>query len=211
LFAGAILVSASTAVIFSSGFSASSSTVDSATPNNYVVFEGHNTAPANQTMSVLGSQAADLSTEVTEKKTAQTNFYKDLGGKIEAAKKRLAKINKLVSFLKRQGSPVASYHYAELFVDLSEANGADYRIVVAISGVESGFCAANYKKYNCFGYLNGVQYGSFDQAFRRLVPKVASEYAKVYGTNFEGLAKAYGMINWELHSQRLRNYYNGLS
>jgi len=115
---------------------------------------------------------------------------------------RQDKINGLVIFLKKWGSPVATNDYAAQIIDLSGKYGADYKVVVAIMGVESGFCRAPLKKnggttYNCFGYLNGAKYSSFTAAFNDLVPKISKQYAARYGWNFEGLAKAYGQIGWE--------------
>lgn len=126
--------------------------------------------------------------------------------KAEEERKRIERentINNLVNYLARNGSPIATYEYAAMIVDLSAANGADYRVVVAIMGVESGFCRASFW-HNCFGYLNGVRYSSYYDAFSDLVPKVSRQYAARYGWNFEALAKAYGQHEWERTSANMR-------
>lgn len=115
---------------------------------------------------------------------------------------RAKQIASLVVYLKKQKSPVATEGYAAQIIDLSQANGADYRVIVAIMGAESGFCKAPYKisganSHNCFGYLNGVTYGSFTEAFNALIPKISKQYAVRYGWDFEALAKAYGQHGWE--------------
>lgn len=152
--------------------------------------------------------------QVTEESvtTANTRRKVEEDKKIELerlAKERDDKINRVITFLQNQASPVANYDIAAIIVDESEANGADFRVVVAIMGIESGFCNASFW-YNCFGYLNGVRYSSYTDAFSDLVPKVARQYAAPYGWNFEALARAYGMINWEYHSKNLYYYANSI-
>ena len=99
------------------------------------------------------------------------------------------RIQRVLAYLRRKRSPAATYSIASIIVDQSAANGADYRVIIAIMGIESGFCNASFW-YNCFGYLNGVKYGSYEQAFQDLVAKVSGKYARPYGWNFEGLACA---------------------
>lgn len=134
--------------------------------------------------------------------------------KERVAQIRQDKINGLVKFLKKWGSPVATNEYAAQIIDLSEKNHADYKIIVAIMGVESGFCRVPVKKngttYNCFGYLNGVKYQSFTAAFNDLVPKISKQYANKYGWNFEALAKAYGQMGWEKTSHDMAMFANGI-
>jgi len=120
-------------------------------------------------------------------------------------KERETKIQRTLSFLKTQHSPVANYEIASIIVDKSAIYGADFRVVVAIMGVESGFCNASFH-YNCFGYLNGAEYGSYLEAFNDLVPKVSRQYAAKFGWNFEALAKAYGQVNWEYSSGNMRRW-----
>lgn len=143
----------------------------------------------------------------------------ELKPKIEEQERKAAirakQISGLVAFLKRQKSPVATEAYAAQIIDLAQANGADYRIVVAIMGVESGFCRAPFKinganSHNCFGYLNKVTYSSFSNAFNDLVPKISRQYANRFGWNFEGLAKAYGQFGWEKTSADMLRYASSL-
>jgi len=119
---------------------------------------------------------------------------------------RQGHIDRINKFLSKKRSPVANTKIAEIIYDKSKAAGADYRGVLAILGVESGFCAADFH-YNCFGYLNGVHYENYEQAFSKLVPRVSREYAAKYGTNFVALAKAYGMINWQAGAANLSMYF----
>jgi hypothetical protein len=162
--------------------------------------------------SVLGTQtSSNVSSEIEQKEASLEKFYSDISVKVaknKEYKERLQRnIAKLVSFLKKQGSPIANSKYAEQIILLSEKSGVDYRIIIGIMGVESGFCAANYMRYNCFGYLNKVQYSSFENAFNNLIPKISRQYIKVYGTNFSALEKAYGVHNVEAATKKMQTYY----
>lgn len=132
-----------------------------------------------------------------EKLTAITGLYTPLYNKIsdiEHDQTRAKRISTLVDYLTRVRSPIANEHYAALIIDLSEEQGVDYRIVVALMGTESGWC----KKpiyYNCFGYLNRVKYTSFDDAFGHLIPKISQQYLIRYGWNLQGFIKSYGRID----------------
>lgn len=122
---------------------------------------------------------------------------------IEARRKMLGdKVNRTLAYLKRMNSPVANEQIATILVDLSDQNGADYRVLLAIMTIESGACRQSFA-HNCFGYLNGVKYPSYEVAFRDLVPKISRQYAVRYGWDFVSLSKAYGQHNWELHSKNM--------
>lgn len=164
--------------------------------------------PSDEELAIL--DAADEKAYLQSRQEEIDKFYAQLKHDYDRELSERAEVERLVAFLRRQGSPVASYAYAKQIIDLSRANGADYRIIVAISGIESGFCRVNYKGYNCFGYLNGVRYGSYTQAFNALVPAIARQYARPYGTNFEALAKAYGMHNYTYHAGRMHAFYSAL-
>ncbi|MFW5702339.1 MAG: hypothetical protein ACOCXP_00015 [Candidatus Dojkabacteria bacterium] len=153
---------------------------------------------------------ASIEQKVSEKQAEIDKFYRNLEQEVTKAREKKEKRDKLVSYLRNQGSPVATDYYASLIIEISEASNTDYKAIVAIMGVESGFCAVPYKRHNCFGYLNGVQYSGFEAAFRDIIPKIARDYTNVYGTNFTALAKAYGIVNYPYHSERMERYYNGL-
>ena len=137
-----------------------------------------------------------------------------LAAQEQKEQERENKIERLLNFLKKQKSPVATREYAAQIVDLADANGADFRIIVAIMGVESGFCRVPIKKngttYNCFGYLNGVKYASFEDAFNNLIPKISVQYANKYGWDFVSLAKAYGQHSWEITSKYMYNWASSI-
>ena len=175
------------------------STFAQTTPN-YVINQDDSFSsliPAPNQASVAG---ANTKKQDEEKRRAEEEKRK---------REREEKIQRLINFLRKQKSPVANYETASLVVNLSEANGADYRVVAAIMGVESGFCKQSFW-HNCFGYLNGVRYSSYHNSFSDIVPKVSRQYAARYGWNFEGLAKAYGQHEWERTSRNMRYFASSI-
>lgn len=61
---------------------------------------------------------------------------------------------RLRNFLTKYNSPLASF--TEEIVELADRYKLDWRLVTAISGVESTFCKAiPYNSYNCWGWKNG--------------------------------------------------------
>ena len=137
-------------------------------------------------------------------------IYEEEQAAIEARRKQLEdKVNRTLSYLKRVKSPVANEEIATIIVDLSDKNNADYRILLAIMTIESGSCRQSFSN-NCFGYLNGVKYPSYEVAFKDLVPKISRQYAARYGWDFVALSKAYGQHNWELHSKNMLKVANSI-
>lgn len=131
------------------------------------------------------------------------NQFQEEQAKVEARRKELAeRVNRTLNFLRRVNSPVANEEIATILVDLSDQNNADYRVLLAIMTIESGSCRQSFS-YNCFGYLNGRKYPSYEVAFKDLVPKISRQYAAKYGWDFVALSKAYGQHNWELHSKNM--------
>lgn len=131
------------------------------------------------------------------------NQFQEEQAKVEARRKQLEeKVNRTLNYLRRVKSPVANEEIATIIVDLADQNNADYRVLLAIMTIESGSCRQSFS-YNCFGYLNGKKYPSFEVAFKDLVPKVSRQYAAKYGWDFVALSRAYGQHNWELHSKNM--------
>lgn len=165
-------------------------------------------APKSEVLGV--STISEQELQLEKKRQDIEYFYQNLEAEYKDAKQKWYEVENLTQYLSNQGSPVATPKYAQQIIQVSRENGADYKIIVAIMGVESGFCRVPYKDYNCFGYLNGAQYSSFEHAFGDLIPRIANEYANVYGTDFEAFADAYGIHNLKVHVPRLQAFYNGL-
>jgi len=60
------------------------------------------------------------------------------------------KVAKIRTYLEKRNSPLAEY--AEEFVKAADTYGIDYRIVAAISIIESGGGKKNFKPYNAWGW-----------------------------------------------------------
>ncbi len=79
-----------------------------------------------------------------------------------AEKERKDKIDRIEALFSRYNAPMQGY--AELIFRRVEdcSNGeADYRVLIAIAGNESGFGRIPYKTYNPYGYLDGKQYADW--------------------------------------------------
>ena len=87
----------------------------------------------------------------------------------------------LKKYLEYRGSPMAPY--AEIFVKEADKNGLDWRILVAISGVESNFgLITPYNSYNAWGWRGGP-HGSFSvfQDWRGAIVQMSKNFAQGYG------------------------------
>jgi len=62
-------------------------------------------------------------------------------------------------------------------LEASERCGVDYKLMVSIAGYESGYGKQPVKKYNPFGWLNGVQYGSWDEAVSDIICDFGNMYS----------------------------------
>lgn len=105
------------------------------------------------------------------------------------AEDRAAQIKRVTDFFTSYGSPLVPY--ASIFVDQSVKCGGNYRVLVGIAGSESGLGRINVKKYNPFGYLDGVQYASFDQAITILACKVSQQHISKCGEDLQCLYRRY--------------------
>ncbi len=93
-----------------------------------------------------------------------------------------ARIIALKKYLEYRGSPIAPY--AELIVKEADKNDLDWRILVAISGVESNFCLLTpYQSYNCWGWRGGPggdfsKFGSWKNALIYMSKRFRTGYGK---------------------------------
>lgn len=142
-------------------------------------------------------QAAIVSSESFEVKTANTIIKEIATPKpkpvtitviSKPAATGSARVVALENYLHKKNSYLADY--AQLIVDLSDQYGVDYRLLVAISGVESSYCQVNFRPYNCWGYgrfswsspedgirgyMAEMNKGYFSQG-RRTVETIAQKY-----------------------------------
>lgn len=98
----------------------------------------------------------------------------------EPVKPRDPRAIRLERFLKTQLSPLQNH--ADLLVELSDQYNIDYKLVVAIAGVESGYCNVNFRPNNCWGYGN-YSWGSLEIGIREYYRLFHRHYfAKGYDT-----------------------------
>jgi hypothetical protein len=107
--------------------------------------------------------------------------------------RRQTRIDKVESFFARYGSKLRGYGH--IFVDKAQACGGDYRILVGIAGSESGLGRVMYKRFNPFGYLNGVQYSNQTEALNYLACQVSAQHIAPCGDNLQCLARRYAGPN----------------
>lgn len=70
----------------------------------------------------------------------------------EPVKPRDPRAIRLEKYLRSQKSSLSSQ--SDLLVELSDHYGIDYKLVVAIAGLESGYCSQNFAANNCWGFGN---------------------------------------------------------
>lgn len=100
-------------------------------------------------------------------------------GNLVTSDSRVVALNR---FLNEYGSPMAPY--AEVFVQRADETGLDWRLVTAISGVESGFGRIiPYNSYNAWGWRGGPG-GDFSVfvSWEDGISQVTRRLAAGYGT-----------------------------
>lgn len=108
---------------------------------------------------------------------------------LKRKKERQAKIDKVEAFFQEYGAKISGHGH--ILVDQAEACGGNYKILVGIAGAESGLGRHMYKKYNPFGYLNGVQYPNLKTALSKLSCKISEQHIAPCGNDLYCLANRY--------------------
>lgn len=113
------------------------------------------------------------------------------------------RIPKLVRVFDHYKSPIANHRYARIVINESEKHNADYRINVGLMVAESGLCKVPLKSFNCYGYLNGVYYESFDDALSILTSKISQQYTEPFGWNLDTFLRIYGVHNPDAYKKKV--------
>lgn len=94
-------------------------------------------------------------------------------------------------FLVKYNSPLIPH--AKLIVELADKYEIDWRLVTAISGVESTFCKAiPYNSYNCWGWRNGDHYfKNYSDALEIVSKALGNNYYKKGLKSPEAIARVY--------------------
>ncbi len=157
------------------------------------------------TYAVMSSYTGELSSTHNVVNIQVVNSFDDLSiGHVEDMEID-PDVDNLMKFLVDYGSPIAEYKYAKIIVDVSKRYGADYKLNVAIMLAESGVCKNPHKKYNCYGFLDGVYYESFEDSLTTLTAKVSNMYTGKYGNDIVTIARRYGPVNKEAWIRKI-NY-----
>lgn len=109
---------------------------------------------------------------------------------------RLFYLSKVKKLLKKYNSPLIES--SRTFIEVAEENDLDWRFLVAIAGIESGFGKfIPYGSYNPFGFGNGQsRFDSFDESIRVVGKYLAKMKAKGLNTA-EKLAPIYTPPNFK--------------
>lgn len=113
---------------------------------------------------------------------------------------------KLARFLEKYNSPLSDH--AQTFVDEADLNGLDYRLVPAISGVESTF-GRNYISgtYNGYGWGGGrIYFESWDDGISKISKGLKEKYVDRGATDVEKISWIYcpqGNLTW---AAKVRNF-----
>lgn len=99
-------------------------------------------------------------------------------------------INSIQQTLEQRGSPLAPY--AGVIYKQAQACGGDYRVLLGIAGNESNLGQVNYKLYNPYGYLNGVQYASYEEALTILSCEISQLFLAPCNNDLSCIIASYG-------------------
>jgi len=97
----------------------------------------------------------------------------------------------LAYFLKKHNSPLANY--AGEFVKAADIYGLDWKLVPAITGVESTFGKhIPYKSYNAYGWANGAyRFSSWEESIWHVNQVLKEKYADRGATTISQIGKIY--------------------
>lgn len=92
----------------------------------------------------------------------------------------------LQAFLEKYSSPLSKY--ADTFVEEADINGLDWRLLAAISGVESTFGKQiPYNSYNAWGWgiygTNAIYFSSWEEAIKVISKGLSENYIEPLGTD----------------------------
>lgn len=115
------------------------------------------------------AQAMETEKEISAKLTDTTNY--------QSLYERNKRVETLTKFFEQQNSPFSAF--AEVFIVHAEKNGLDWKLVPAISGVESTFGKAIPEgSFNAYGWNNGNYYFQSWEEGIEIVSKTLNEKYK---------------------------------
>ncbi len=101
------------------------------------------------------------------------------------------RVDVLRNYLVKYGSPLAPY--AEVFVEYADRYGIDYRLVPAITGVESTFGKRiPHQSYNAYGWANGeYKFKSWRDSISHVTFTLKNKYIGKGANTISKIAKIY--------------------
>lgn len=101
------------------------------------------------------------------------------------------RVTNLKNFFEKYNSPLSIY--ADEFVTYADIYGIDYRLVPAISGVESTFGKhIPYKSYNAYGWANGeYKFTSWENSIDHVSMTLKTKYIDKGAPSIAKIAKRY--------------------
>lgn len=108
-----------------------------------------------------------------------------------------ARVTIVANFLKRYQSPLKPYdHFGQVFVDLADENGFDFRLLPAIAMQESNLCKSIPKgSFNCLGFgiheRGTLTFDNFEANFERAAKELKQYYIDEGRTTPETIMEKY--------------------
>ncbi len=101
------------------------------------------------------------------------------------------RVEKLTIFLNSQNSPLSEY--APELIEAADNYNLDWKLVAAITGVESSFGKRiPYNSYNAYGWNNGdYKFGSWEQSIDHVSRVLKTKYLDRGATNVWSIGKIY--------------------
>lgn len=146
-------------------------------------------------VSVLGVhektiQFNDVSSYVKDAYTIAYENNMEIKAIVDADKAVLEEAARIDAFMYRYGSVMAGY--GELITRKAYECGGNPRVLIGIAGKESGLGRIPYKLYNPYGYLNGVQYSSWEESLSILSCEISQRFLAPCNNDIYCVIRRYG-------------------
>jgi len=133
--------------------------------------------PLNNEKADVPGEVKNIPMLVSENKETSKEVYissAEVEKKVESGKRDLRPV-KLEKFLSSKGSPLSLY--AEFIVEAADRYGIDWRLVPAISGIESSFAQVYAADYNAYGWGGGyISFSSWEESIEVVTRALRENY-----------------------------------
>ena len=165
---------------------------------------------SSESMALLNTDRSNLSVGSLSKYAVQSSIAHQatINQRIASNSAFESKVRKVRRVLSRYNAPIASR--ADLFVKYADMYGIDYRLLPAISIVESGGCRHNFKPYNCFGW-GRKSFSSYEDAIKTISRQMAVKYGRKNTSKPFVIAPTYCPPSWQSWGSKVSNIMNQIS